>query len=187
MILPTTYLAGLLVLIFSMVAWGSWANTQKMLGRWRFELFYYDFSIGAVFCAVAAAFTLGSWNSQELTFQDSLLITGYRNMAYAAGAGMVLNLANILLVGAISVSGLALAFPIGFGLALIVGVAMNYIGNPQGSAMLLFGGAFLLLLAIILNASAHSSHVGAQRAAARKAAAAPSEQGRPAAIARPPR
>jgi len=38
MILPTTYLAALLLLLLSMVCWGSWANTQMLTGSWRFEL-----------------------------------------------------------------------------------------------------------------------------------------------------
>src|SRR5579863_3389362 len=160
MFLPSTYLAALLLLIFSMVCWGSWTNTQKMLGRWRFELFYYDFSLGVVFCAVVSAFTLGSLSSQEPSFQDDLLLYGsYHNMAYAAGAGMIFNLANLLLVGAISVSGMAVALPIGIGLAAVIGVVMNYVASPQANPVLLFSGVFLVLLAIVLNTSAYRAHL----------------------------
>ncbi len=171
MILPTTSLAGLLLLAFSLVCWGSWANTQKLAGRWRFELFYYDFALGAAICAALAAFTFGSWNSNDLTFQDNLLITGYRNMAYAAGAGIVFNLGNLLLAGAVSVSGMAVAFPVALGIALAATAVLNYFGAPQGSALFYFGGAALAMAAAVLAASAYSCYTRAQRASARKAAA----------------
>src|SRR5215475_13772923 len=116
MILPTTYLAALVLLVFSMICWGSWANTQKLAGKWRFELFYYDYSLGTLLCSVLLAFTFGSLHSQELTFTDNMLIVSKHHMAYALGAVAVFNLANMLLVAAISVSGLAVAFPVAIGL-----------------------------------------------------------------------
>ncbi len=165
MLLPTTYLGALLLLIGSMLCWGSWANTQKMAGKWRFELFYYDYSLGTVLCAVVAAFTLGQILPQELTFSDNLLIATKRQMAWAVGAGMVFNLANLLLVAAISVSGLSIAFPISIGLALVIGTVWSFILNPQGYAPLLFGGAFLVLVAIIVDAFAYTGYVDAKQAA----------------------
>src|ERR1700689_3367104 len=122
MLLPTTYFAALLLLMLSMFSWGSWANTQKLAGKWRFELFYYDYSLGVVLCAVLAAFTFGSVLTKELTFQDNLLIAAKRQMAYGVAGGAVFNLGNILLVAAIAVSGMAVAFPIAIGLALVIGV-----------------------------------------------------------------
>lgn len=166
MLLPTTYLAALLLLIGSMLCWGSWANMQKLSGRWRFELFYYDFSIGTVLCAVVAAYTLGQWLSQELTFSDNLLIAAKRQMALEVAAGMVFNLANLLLVAAISVSGLAVAFPISIGLALVIGTVWSFSLNPQGNAMLLFGGAFVVLVAIVVDAFAYSGYLDEKQAAA---------------------
>ncbi len=171
MILPTTYFSALLLLIVSMLCWGSWANTQKLAGKWRFELFYYDYSFGVVICALIAAFTLGELAPKELTFTDNFLIASKRQMAWAVGAGAVFNLANMLLVAAISVSGMAVAFPIGIGLALIVGVVWNYLLNPQGSATLLFGGVLLVLAAIIVDAFAYSAYSDAKKQAAIKAAA----------------
>ena len=105
MILPATTLASLLLLILTLVCWGSWANTLKLVYKWRFELFYYDFSVGVALCAFLALFLLGSANPQELTVSDNMLIAGYRKMAYAVAAGIVVNLATIALVAAISVSG----------------------------------------------------------------------------------
>jgi glucose uptake protein len=169
MILPTTYLAALLLSIVSMICWGSWANTQKLTGKWRFELFYYDYSLGVVLCALIAAYTFGTFRPQDLTFSDNLLIASRHDMAYGVGAGAVFNLANMLLVAAISVSGLAVAFPVAIGLALIIGVVWNYLLNPQGDPLLLFGGALLVLIAIVVDAWAYSAYLSAKEAAELKA------------------
>src|SRR5690349_9601188 len=115
MILPTTYAVALLLLVFSMLCWGSWANTFKLARNWRFELFYFDYAFGVVIAAVVAAYTFGSMGD-ELSFMDNLSITGKRQIATAFVAGGVFNLANMLLVAAISLSGLAVAFPVGIGL-----------------------------------------------------------------------
>ena len=157
MILPATYNGALLLIILSMICWGSWANTFKMAGKWRFELFYYDYSLGVLLAAIAAAYTFGSMGP-DLSFSDNLLIALRRNMAYAAAAGVVFNLANMLLVAAISVAGMAVAFPIAIGLALVIGVVWNYILNPQGNAALLAIGVLLVLGAIITDAWAYRAH-----------------------------
>jgi glucose uptake protein len=166
MILPTTYEAALLLLIVSMFCWGSWANTQKLSGKWRFELFYYDYSVGVLLCALIAAFTFGEWLPKELTFTDNLLLAGKRQMAYGVAGGVVFNLANMLLVGAISVAGMAVAFPIAIGLALVIGTVWNFVLNPQGNPILLFGGAFLVVLAIVVDALAYGSFIQAKQEAA---------------------
>src|SRR5579862_127759 len=106
MILPGSQAATLALLVISLICWGSWANTLKLAGRWRFELYYYDFALGFTLLSVLAAFTAGSLNSNELTFQENFLITGYRNMVYALGAGVIFDLGNMLLVAAASVAGL---------------------------------------------------------------------------------
>src|SRR5215467_11551532 len=98
MILPTTALAALLAVILGFVCWGTFAIFYKMSGRWRFEFFYYDLTLGVLLVAVGAAFTLGSMNPQDLTFQDNFLLTGYRKMAWAAGAGVLLNIGNLLML-----------------------------------------------------------------------------------------
>jgi glucose uptake protein len=166
MVLPTTYFAALLLLIGSMLCWGSWANTQKLAGKWRFELFYYDYSVGVVICALVAAYTFGQMLPKELTFSDNLLIASKRQIIWAVGAGMVFNLANLLLVAAISVSGMAVAFPISIGLALVIGTVWSYSLNPQGNPTLLFGGAFLVVIAILVDAFAYSGYLDAKKAAA---------------------
>jgi glucose uptake protein len=164
MIIPETYTGALLLIILSMICWGSWANTFKLAGKWRFELFYYDYSLGVLLAAIVAAYTFGSMGS-ELSFSDNLLIAMKRNMAYALAGGTIFNIANMLLVAAISVAGLAVAFPIAIGLALVVGVIWNYFLNPQGNPILLGLGVALVVGAIIVDAMAYSKHAKMQPAA----------------------
>jgi glucose uptake protein len=164
MILPATYISALLLTILSMICWGSWANTFKLAGKWRFELFYYDYALGVLLAAIVAAYTFGSLGS-DLSFSDNLLIAGKRNMAYAVAGGTVFNLANMLLVAAISVAGLAVAFPVGIGLALVVGVIWNYWLNPQGNPVLLALGVALVVGAIIVDALAYAAHAKSAKAA----------------------
>src|ERR1700736_1150931 len=125
MLIPATYTAALLLSILSMICWGSWANTFKLTGKWRFELFYFDYAFGVLIAAVIAAYTFGS-SGEGFSFQDNLLVAGKKQMALALAAGVIFNLANMLLVAAISIAGMAVAFPVGIGLALVIGVAWNY-------------------------------------------------------------
>src|ERR1700720_107849 len=155
MTLPQTYLATLVLTILTMLCWGSWANTFKLTGNWRFELFYFDYSIGVLLAAVFAAFTFGTMGSDGFQFLDDLMQTGKRNIFYGFLGGVVFNLANMLLVAAISVAGLAVAFPVGIGLALVIGVIWNYALKPQGNPVLLFTGAAIVVGAIILDALAY--------------------------------
>lgn len=157
MILPSTYLGAILCLIVSLLCLGSWANLLKASGKWRYELFYLDFSLGAGVVAVLAAFTLGSLNSKELTFQDNLLIAGYRKVAYAAAAGAVANAANLLLAGAISVLPLSVAYPIAGGVGLVVGVVWMLF-PPQGSVALLVAGGLAVLSAVAFTALIYSGY-----------------------------
>ena len=157
MILPTTYGAALLLSILTMICWGSWANTQKLSGKWRFELFYYDYALGLLITATILAFTFGTMGS-ELSFMDNMTITGRRQIAYAFAGGMIFNLANMLLVAAITVAGLSVAFPVGIGLALVIGVIWNYILNPQGNPLFLFSGAAIVAGAIVVDAMAYAAH-----------------------------
>jgi len=157
MILPHTYLVTLLVLFLSMICWGSWANTQKMAGKWRFELFYFDYAFGVLLTAVIFAFTLGSLGFDGFSFMDDMMNAGKRYSAMGFGAGVIFNLANMLLVAAISVAGLAVAFPVGIGLALIIGVIWNFVIRPQGNPILLFAGCALVVGAIVVDAIAYRS------------------------------
>jgi glucose uptake protein len=162
MILPHTYVAALLLTIFSMICWGSWANTFKLAGKWRFELFYYDYSIGVMLAAAIAALTFGSMGFDGFLFFDDLLHASKHNIFYGFAAGIVFNLANMLLVASISVAGLAVAFPVGIGIALIIGAVLNYLINPQGNPVLLFTGVGVVLVAIIVDALAYRMRTMAQ-------------------------
>lgn len=177
MILPTTYGITLLLTLVSMICWGSWANTQKLTGRWRFELFYYDYALGVLVAAVIAAFTFGTLGS-EMSFADNMAIAGKTNFVYGLAAGVVFNLANMLLVAAIAVAGLAVAFPVGIGIALVVGCVSNYVINPQGNPVLLFTGVGLVLVAIVLDALAYRAHAKKHQAAAEALTPEPAPQGR---------
>src|SRR5581483_11738943 len=182
MILPSTYGVALLLIIFTMLCWGSWANTFKLAGRWRFELFYYDYSLGVLVMATLLALTFGSLGDSSLTFVDNMMVAGNRKIAYGLAAGVVFNLANMLLVAAIAVAGMAVAFPIGIGLALVVGVVWNYALNPQGNPILLGVGVAVVLAAIVVDAIAYQKHarrIAAAEAAAAKAAAAEKSGARP--------
>jgi glucose uptake protein len=165
MILPTTYGAALLLTLLSMLCWGSWANTFKMAKKWRFELFYFDYAVGVAIAAVIAAFTFGTMGD-ELSVMDNILVTGKRQLALAMVAGAVFNLANMLLVAAISIAGLAVAFPVGIGLALVIGVLWNYLLRPGGSPVFLFGGVALVIAAIVVDAMAYRAHGARAKSAA---------------------
>src|SRR5579871_2836997 len=161
MLLPVTYAGALLLTILSMICWGSWANAFKLVGDWRFEVFYYDYSAGVLLTAVVAAITFGSLGP-DLPFADNLSFASKHSIAYALAAGTIFNLANMLLVAAISVAGMAVAFPVGIGLALVVGVIWNYSLNPQGNPTLLAIGVGLVVAAIIADAIAYKSHARSQ-------------------------
>ncbi len=172
MTLPSHYVVSLLLLILSMLCWGSWANTFKATGKWRFELFYFDFAVGVFIAAVFAAITFGSLGSDGFSVLDEIQIAGKRHDALALLAGIVFNLANMLLVGAISVAGMAVAFPVGIGLALIIGVVLSYSLHPVGSPYWLGGGCVAILLAIVVDSRAWRIYSAEKTELAKEAAAA---------------
>jgi glucose uptake protein len=157
MLLPESYFTALLLMILSMLCWGSWANTYKLTGKWRFELFYFDYAFGLMLAAVVLALTFGTLGFDGFTFYDDLMHAGKRQWLYGFAGGVIFNLANMLLVAAISVAGLSVAFPIGIGTALIIGVIWNYIIRPQGNPILLFTGCGIILVAIIVDAFAYKA------------------------------
>jgi glucose uptake protein len=155
MTLPNTYGMVLMLTILTMICWGSWANVLKFAKGWRFELLYYDYSIGVALGAAFAGLTFGTMGSNGLSFMDDLSHAGSINILCGFAGGVIFNLSNILVVGAIAVAGMGVGFPIGVGLALVVGVIWNYIVNPQGNPYLLFAGVALVVAAIIVDAIAY--------------------------------
>jgi glucose uptake protein len=154
MIFPSTYLGSLLLLLLSLFCMGTWIVMQKMTVQWRFELFYIDLTFGMVLTAVVAAFTFGTMDSTNLSFQDNFLFTAYRKFAWALLAGVVFNLGAILLLAATVLSRMSVAFPISFGLALVVGAVWDFFSGVPGDAVPIFSGAVLLLATILLSALA---------------------------------
>ncbi|MDR3701296.1 MAG: GRP family sugar transporter [Candidatus Sulfopaludibacter sp.] len=157
MLLPQTYVVTLIVMIFGMLCLGSWANTFKMGGRWRFELYYFDFALGALVAAMLLAFTVGSTGFDGFSFTDDLMQAGKRQWFYAFLAGMIFNLANMLLTAAISVAGMAVAFPIGIGSAVVVGSLLSLLLGHESSPMFLLAGCVAILFAIVADGIAYSS------------------------------
>lgn len=152
-------------MLVSMLCWGSWANTQKIDKGWRFELFYWDYIWGLLACALSVGLTLGNRNPASAdSFFRNLSNASARSLLEAFFGGVIFNLGNLLLVAAISVAGMAVAFPIGAGLALVIGAVINYIISPKGNPILLFGGIVLICVAILLDAMAYRGLSGATKA-----------------------
>ena len=154
-IIPSYSLAVLFCFI-TMLCWGSWGNTQKLAAKnWRFELFYWDYVIGILLLAVLAAFTLGSIGEGGRSFLLDIKQAHRASIISALLGGIIFNVSNILLSAAISIAGMAVAFPVGVGLALVIGVVINYLDLPVGNATVLFSGVALIVVAILLNAKAY--------------------------------
>lgn len=142
--------------IITMLAWGSWANTQKLASPdWRFELFYWDYVFGIVVFSLLLALTAGSSGDAGRPFLEDLAQASSENLGSAFLGGILFNAANILLVAAITIAGMSVAFPVGIGLALVIGVVVNYLDVPVGNPTMLFGGVGLIVIAMLLNANAY--------------------------------
>jgi glucose uptake protein len=147
--------------VVTMLCWGSWAVTRKLARPdWRFELFYWDYTLGVLLITLALGITLGNSGTEGRAFFPDLSQASASSLTSALVGGAVFNLANILLVAAIEIAGMAVAFPVGIGLALIIGVIMNYIADPVGNVALLAGGVFFVVLAVILDALAYRRLAG---------------------------
>jgi glucose uptake protein len=155
MLLPTTASTVWILAIVALVCLGSWANMLKLAGKWRFEYFYLDFVVGLLLSAGAAAFLLGTARPQDLTFQDNMLLAGYRKMAWAVGSGVVFDLGTLLLVAAMAISGMSVAFPLALGVALLLGTIWDITSGAQPSWVPMAGGMVLLLAGIVSVALAY--------------------------------
>ena len=156
MYIVETYSVAVIMTVITMLCWGSWANTQKLAARnWRFELFYWDYVIGILLFSLILGFTLGSTGEKGMNFIENLRQADLSSLSGALIGGIIFNLANILVAAAIAIAGMSVAFPVGIGIALVLGVIVNYIAKPQGNAMLLFLGVALITVAIILDAIAY--------------------------------
>ena len=150
---PDSYAVQLSLMIASMCCWGSWANTVKLTPGWRFQSFYWDYVIGLFLASLLFGFLLGGGS----LFVSGLFTASGMAIVNALISGAIFNAANQLLVAAIDLAGLAVAFPIGIGLALIIGVVLNYILQPAANLPVLAVGVTLVVLAIIVDAMAYRS------------------------------
>jgi glucose uptake protein len=156
MFIVENYSLAIIFCIVTMFCWGSWGNTQKLAGKtWRYELFYWDYVIGIMLVSLLFAFTLGSIGENGRGFLTDLAQADFKNIGSAFLGGIIFNAANILLSTAIAIAGMAVAFPVGIGLALVLGVIINYMGSQKGDPVFLFVGVALITLAIVVNAVAY--------------------------------
>ena len=156
MFIVNSYSLAIVFCFITMLCWGSWANTQKLAGKtWRYELFYWDYVTGILILSLIFAFTLGSIGENGRGFIADLAQADARNIGSAFLGGIVFNAANILLATAIAIAGMSVAFPVGIGIALILGVIINYIGSQKGDPLFLFIGVGVITIAIIINALAY--------------------------------
>jgi glucose uptake protein len=157
MFIIENYGVAVLFCIITMLCWGSWANTQKLAGKtWRFELFYWDYVIGILLFSIISAFTLGSLGHDGRPFLADIAQANFSNISSAFLGGIIFNAANILIAAAIAIAGMAVAFPVGIGIALILGVLINFINDSKGNPIAIFTGVFLVAIAIVLNAVAYA-------------------------------
>lgn len=156
MYIVSSYSLAVILCVVTMLCWGSWANTQKLAQKsWRFELFYWDYVIGILLMSLLFSFTLGSTGSYGRGFVEDLSQAELNNIGSALLGGVIFNAANILVAAAISIAGMSVAFPVGIGIALVLGVLVNYMAKPQGSALWLFLGVALVTVAIVFDAVAY--------------------------------
>lgn len=156
MYIVNNYTLAVIFCVVTMLCWGSWGNTQKLASKsWRYEYFYWDYVIGVLLCSLIFAFTLGSFGSQGRSFLADLGQADWGNIGSAFLGGIVFNAGNILLAAAIAICGLSVAFPVGIGLALVLGVLINYFGAAKGEPLFIFTGVILICVAIVLNGLAY--------------------------------
>lgn len=156
MFIIENYSLAVVFCIITMLCWGSWANTQKLASKtWRFELFYWDYVTGILVFSIFSAFTLGSIGSQGRSFVADLIQADSSNIGSAMLGGVIFNAANILFSAAIAIAGMSVAFPVAIGLALVLGVLINYSAAQKGDPVLLFWGVALIVVAVLINAFAY--------------------------------
>ena len=167
MLTITSEMVAIALCVVTMICWGSWGNTQKLASKeWKFQLFYWDYVIGILLFSLFMAFTAGSFGEGGRGFIEDISQADSKWLMYPIISGIIFNLSNILLVIAIDIAGLAVAFPIGIGLALVLGVVTTYISRPEGNPVYLGIGVALIVVAIILDALAFK-RIGARGATAK--------------------
>jgi glucose uptake protein len=168
MFTPSSLTIALLMMITSAVCWGSWANTFKGVKHYRFELFYWDYAIGIFLISLILALTMGSTGNDASSFLNNVHSADTSNILSTLVGGAIFNLANLLLVAAIDMAGLAIAFPVSIGIALVVGVISSYALQPRGNASLLAAGVVCAVIAVIMDGKAYGSLASVGRSVSKK-------------------
>src|SRR6266849_5804365 len=168
MFVPHSFALALLMMITSAVCWGSWANTYKGVKSYRFELFYWDYAVGIFLISVILAFTMGSTGDDPASFLNNVRAADTSNFLSTLAGGAIFNLANLLLVAGIDMAGLAIAFPVSIGIALVVGVVSSYILQPQGHAGMLAAGVLCAVIAVVLDGKAYGHLSNVNRSVSKK-------------------
>ena len=168
MFTPHSLGIALLMMITSAICWGSWANTYKGVKNYRFELFYWDYAVGIFLVSLILAFTMGSAGHDASSFLNNVHSADTNGIVSMMIGGAIFNLANLLLVAAIDMAGLAIAFPVSIGIALVVGTIFSYIRQPKGNAVLLATGVICALIAVVLDGKAYGSLAIAGRTVSKK-------------------
>ncbi|MCU0371138.1 MAG: multidrug DMT transporter permease, partial [Bacteroidales bacterium] len=151
MFIVSSYTLAVALCFVTMLCWGSWANTQKIAAKsWRFELFYWDYVLGILLFSLLFGFTFGSMGEKGMSFTESISQAGISSIVNPIIGGIIFNLSNILLVAAISIAGMAIAFPVGVGLCMVLGVLINFIATPKGDPVLLFIGVAIVITLYVL-------------------------------------
>ena len=165
---PPNFTIALVMMVATAFCWGSWANTYKGVKNFRFELFYWDYAIGIFVISLILALTMGNTGTDASNFWTNVHAADNSNIGYAMIAGAIFNLANLLLVAGIDIAGLSIAFPVSIGIALVVGVALTYLREPKGSALMLGAGVLCAIVAVIMDGKAYGQLPVANRAISRK-------------------
>lgn len=156
MFIVQSYSLAIMFCVVTMLCWGSWGNTQKLAAKtWRYEFFYWDYVIGVLLFSIISAFTLGSIGVEGRSFLPDLAQASWSNIGSAFLGGIIFNASNILLSAAIAICGMSVAFPVGVGLALVLGVLINYFGAAKGEPTYIFLGVALITVAILMNGLAY--------------------------------
>lgn len=152
MFIISNYTLAVVFCLITMICWGSWGNTQKLVSKnWRYELFYWDYVIGMVLFTLLLGFTMGSHGAEGRPFVEDLQQASSSSIWWVILGGVIFNASNILLSASVSLAGMAVAFPLGVGIALVLGVINTYLEAAKGDPVMLFTGVALVVVAVICN------------------------------------
>ncbi len=168
MFTPSTFTIAMVMMVTSAICWGSWANTYKGVKNYRFELFYWDYAVGIFLISLILALTMGSSGNDASSFLNNVHAADRSNFWFAMLAGVIFNLANLLLVAGIDMAGLAIAFPVSIGIALVVGVVLTYLREPKGNPVTLGAGVLCAIVAVVLDGKAYGQLPTSNRGISRK-------------------